>query len=162
MANFSTEETQAFEAHLAECRECADMVRQFRETSQSLREWNAPPVSRRIEDAVEEQLQGADQGRGSRGSKGSFRPRRQAALEAVGVWRSERRSRGVADCGDRHFRGIAPQRACLRCNQFGCGKPTPSAYSRNGEQSTVRFVARRWWGSPAACSRSDDGAETLR
>ena len=68
----SAEETQAAQAHLAECRECADLVRQFRETSQSLREWNAPPVSRRIEDAVEEQLQAADQGRGSRGSKARF------------------------------------------------------------------------------------------
>ena len=68
----SAEETQAAQAHLAECRECADHVRQFRETSQSLREWNAPPVSRRIEDAVEEQLQAADQGRGSRGSKARF------------------------------------------------------------------------------------------
>ncbi|MDR3798776.1 MAG: DUF4349 domain-containing protein [Terracidiphilus sp.] len=69
---FSTEETHAVEAHLAECRECADQVRQFRETSQSLREWSAPPVSRRIEDAIEEQLQAADQGRGSRGSKARF------------------------------------------------------------------------------------------
>ena len=32
----SGEEMQAVEAHLAECRECADQVRQFRETSQSL------------------------------------------------------------------------------------------------------------------------------
>ena len=69
---FSTEEMHAFEAHLAECRECADMVRQFRETSQSLREWSEPPAPKRIEDAVEEQLQAADQGRGSRGSKARF------------------------------------------------------------------------------------------
>ena len=68
----STEETQAVDTHLAECRECADKVRQFRETSQSLREWSAPPAPKRIEDAVEEQLQGADQGRGSRGSKARF------------------------------------------------------------------------------------------
>ncbi len=65
----SAKEMQAAEAHLAECRECAEMVRQFRETSQTLGEWSAPPVSKRIEDAVEEQLQGADQGRGGRGSK---------------------------------------------------------------------------------------------
>jgi hypothetical protein len=69
---FSTEETQAVEIHLAECRDCAGKVRQFRETSQSLREWNAPPVSKRIEEAVAEQLQGADSGRGSRGSKVRF------------------------------------------------------------------------------------------
>jgi anti-sigma factor RsiW len=68
----SVEETQAVETHLAECRDCADQVQQFRETSQSLREWHAPPVSKRIEDAVEEQLQGADQGRGGRASKGRF------------------------------------------------------------------------------------------
>jgi len=68
----STEETQAVETHLAECRDCADKVRQFRETSQSLREWNVPLVPRRIEDAVEEQLQAADQGRGGRGSKARF------------------------------------------------------------------------------------------
>ncbi len=69
---FSAEETQAVEAHLAECNECADQVRQFRETSQSLREWNAPPVPKRIEEAVEEHLQGADSGRGSRESKVRF------------------------------------------------------------------------------------------
>jgi hypothetical protein len=68
----STEETQAVDTHLAECRECADKVRQFRETSQSLREWSAPPAPKRIEDAVEEQLQAADQGRGGRGSKARF------------------------------------------------------------------------------------------
>ena len=68
----STEETQAVDTHLAECRECADKVRQFRETSQSLREWHVPLVPRRIEDAVEEQLQAADQGRGGRGSKARF------------------------------------------------------------------------------------------
>lgn len=68
----SAEETQAVETHLAECPDCADQVRQFRETSQSLREWQAPPVSKRIEDAVEERLQGADQGRGSRSSNARF------------------------------------------------------------------------------------------
>ncbi len=68
----SAKEMQAAEAHLAECRECAEMVRQFRETSQTLGEWSAPPVSKRIERAVEEQLQGADQGRGGRGSKARF------------------------------------------------------------------------------------------
>ena len=69
---FSAEETQSVAAHLAECSECADKVRQFRETSQSLREWHAPPVSKRIEEAVEEHLQGTDSGRGSRGSRGRF------------------------------------------------------------------------------------------
>ncbi len=69
---FSAEETQAVEAHLIECSECADQVRQFRETSQSLREWHAPPVSKRIEEAVEEHLQGADSGRSGRGSKARF------------------------------------------------------------------------------------------
>ncbi len=68
----SNEESQAAEAHLAECRECAETVRQFRETSQTLGEWSAPPVSKRIERAVEEQLQGANQGRGGRGSNGRF------------------------------------------------------------------------------------------
>ena len=68
----STEESQAFESHLAECRECADQVRRFRETSQSLRQWNAPPVSKRIEEAVEDELQGLNSGRGSRGSKARF------------------------------------------------------------------------------------------
>jgi len=76
---FSTEETPAVEAHMAECSECADQVRQFRETSQSLREWSAPAVSKRIEEAVEEQLQAMDSGRGVRGSKAgfgrAFRPR---------------------------------------------------------------------------------------
>jgi len=66
------EEMQAAEAHLAACRECADKVRQFRETSQSLREWNAPLVSTRIEEAVEEYFQDADSGRGGRGSKARF------------------------------------------------------------------------------------------
>jgi hypothetical protein len=69
---FSTEETQALKAHLAECRECADSVQQFRETSQSLRKWNAPPVSQRIEEAVEEHLQSADSARGDRGPKARF------------------------------------------------------------------------------------------
>ncbi len=68
----SAEETQAVESHLAECRECADQVRQFRETSRTLGEWNAPPVSRRLEDVVEGQLQGADSGRGGRRSKVRF------------------------------------------------------------------------------------------
>ena len=68
----STEDTQAVEAHLAECQDCADKVRQFRETSQSLREWNAPPVSKRIEEAVEEQLRAADSERGGRGAKARF------------------------------------------------------------------------------------------
>lgn len=68
----STEETQAAEAHLAECRECAGKMRQFRETSRSLRQWNAPPVPKCIEEAVEDHLQGADQGRGGRGSKARF------------------------------------------------------------------------------------------
>ena len=69
---FSSEETQAVEAHLAECRDCADQVRQFRETSQALREWNAPQVSTRIGEAVEEQLQAADSPRGGRGSKAGY------------------------------------------------------------------------------------------
>jgi anti-sigma factor RsiW len=68
----STEETQVAEAHLAGCWECADKVRHFRETSQSVRVWNAPLVSKRIEEAVEEQLQTADSGRGGWGSKGRF------------------------------------------------------------------------------------------
>ncbi len=74
----STEETQTVEAHLAECSECANQVRQFRETSQSLRAWNAPTVSKRIEEAVEEQLQAADSGRGDRGSKAGFSRARRA------------------------------------------------------------------------------------
>jgi hypothetical protein len=69
---FSSEETQAVEAHLAECRDCAYQVRQFRETSQALREWNAPQVSTRIGEAVEEQLQAADSPRGGRGSKAGY------------------------------------------------------------------------------------------
>ena len=68
----STKESQAFESHLAECRECADQVRHFREASQSLSQWNAPPVSQRIEEAVEDELQGGNSGRGSRGSKAQF------------------------------------------------------------------------------------------
>jgi anti-sigma factor RsiW len=68
----SGEEMQAAEAHLAACRECADQVRQFRETSQTLGEWNAPLVSKRIEGAVEDAMQGADSGRGERGSRGRF------------------------------------------------------------------------------------------
>jgi hypothetical protein len=67
-----SEETQALETHLTECSECADQVRQFRETSQSLREWNAPPISQRIEEAVEEHLQSADSARGDRGPKARF------------------------------------------------------------------------------------------
>ena len=72
---FSAEETQAVEAHLAECRECADQVRQFRETSQSLRQWNAPPVSKRIEEAVEEHLQGGGFRTRQSRLEGPFRPR---------------------------------------------------------------------------------------
>lgn len=68
----STEETRSVKAHLAECSDCAGKVRQFRETSQSLREWNAPLVSKRIEEAVEERLQAADSGRGGRDSKAGF------------------------------------------------------------------------------------------
>jgi hypothetical protein len=68
----SAEETQVVESHLVECRKCAGQVQQFRETSQTLGEWNAPPVSKRLEDAVEGQLQGADSGRGGRGSKVRF------------------------------------------------------------------------------------------
>ncbi|MGD0481410.1 MAG: DUF4349 domain-containing protein [Terracidiphilus sp.] len=68
----SAQDSQAVEIHLAGCRDCADKVRQFHETSQSLREWNAPPVSKRIEEAVEEQMQAADSGRGGRGSKAGF------------------------------------------------------------------------------------------
>jgi hypothetical protein len=63
---------RAAEAHLAECRECADTVRQFRETSQTLGEWNAPLVSKRVEDEIENALLKADQGRAGRGSKGQL------------------------------------------------------------------------------------------
>jgi hypothetical protein len=74
---FSTEEIQTVEAHLVECRDCADQVRQFRETSESLREWTAPAVSKRIEEALEEQSRAASSGRGGKGSKAGFgRPRR--------------------------------------------------------------------------------------
>jgi Domain of unknown function (DUF4349)/Putative zinc-finger len=68
----SAEETQVVESHLAECSDCANTVRQFRETSQSLREWSAPPLSKRIEAAVEEQLLGTNFGRGGRSSKAGF------------------------------------------------------------------------------------------
>ncbi len=68
----SAKEMHAAEAHLAECRECAEMVRQFRETSQTLGEWSAPPVSKRIEEAVQEQLHGADSGWGSGATKARF------------------------------------------------------------------------------------------
>jgi anti-sigma factor RsiW len=66
----STEETQAVDTHLAECRECADKVRQFRETSQSLREWSPPPAPKRIEDAV---ASGGSRARRSR-LESPFRP----------------------------------------------------------------------------------------
>jgi len=107
---FSTEETQAVEIHLAECRDCAGKVRQFRETSQSLREWNAPPVSKRIEEAVAEQLQGADSGRGSRGSK-----------ETVDDCRWKCRSRIAADHGGRYSGDavLAAGRVCAESTSFG-------------------------------------------
>jgi anti-sigma factor RsiW len=68
----STEETLAAEAHLADCSECADHVRQFRETSQSLHAWTAPQVPTRVDGAVEERLQAADSGRGGQELKVRF------------------------------------------------------------------------------------------
>jgi len=86
----SAEESRAVESHLAECQECADNVRQFRENSQSLGKWNAPPVPKRIDEAVEEELQSADSGRGrlrkAARSGSTRRPRwRSWAIAGVGA-----------------------------------------------------------------------------
>ncbi len=141
----SNEESQAAEAHLAECRECAETVRQFRETSQTLGEWSAPPVSKRIERAVEEQLQGANSRARGPGLERSLRPCRQAALETLGTWRSERRSRDDADCGDRYFSSAQPAAARVYAE--------PACFSDDG-RADLRSVARQRWRGPATVTRS--------
>ncbi len=154
----STEEKQSAEAHLAECRECADQVRQFRENSQSLRQWNAPPVPKRVEEAVKEHLQGADSGRGSRGSKAGFgrarKPRWRpwvfggasaiAAILLIAVI-------GISVAHNRLQPGSTPNQpaSAMMVEQLSASsrsnaapQPSPSPDANEGAESTAPLIAR--------------------
>jgi anti-sigma factor RsiW len=158
----STEESQTVEDHLAECRDCAYKVRQFRETSQSLREWNAPPVSQRMEEAVEEQLQATDSGRGGSGSMARFgrqsRPRWRpwmiggasavAAFLLIAVV-------GISVAHYLHQPGPAPNLPATsasveelatsepsRASVGGSPQPSPSPDAAEGTQSPAQLIAR--------------------
>ena len=54
----SVAETQAVTEHIAECAECAEEVRQFREMSQTLAQWSVPSISQQVEESVEERVRG--------------------------------------------------------------------------------------------------------
>ncbi|MGA2569774.1 MAG: DUF4349 domain-containing protein [Terracidiphilus sp.] len=55
----SAAESQAVKEHVAACAECAEQVNRFRQTTQLLSQWSAPPVPSRVDESVEEHLRGA-------------------------------------------------------------------------------------------------------
>jgi hypothetical protein len=141
-------------------------VRQFHQTSQSFYEWNAPPVSQRIDEAVEEQLQAADQGRGSRGPKARFRSAGKRrwrpwaiagasavatvlVLVVIGVSLSNysklqlASERKIAEFASQNEgSSSAGQSDYVAANAVGAPQPSPPPEALEGTQSAAPLIAR--------------------
>lgn len=63
------EEAAVIEAHVAECEECAGLVREFRRVSEAMADWNVPPVPVRLEKAVLDGRSAGGAGERARGAR---------------------------------------------------------------------------------------------